>query len=126
MAKVHSDSERGNLLPPLQRLLFRLTVIYLLYAPYHRYTMIFVTPVVEHWLKRKMARGGEDAIISNLCMIINKIRFDRMGIICLYLFSCLYPRKVQARCPGTHLSYLGCLSKTVSQLILLVVIVRCW
>ena len=46
MVKDHSDSERGNLLPP-HRLLFRLAARVLLYASSHRQDVI---PVVEHWL----------------------------------------------------------------------------
>ena len=40
MIKDHSDSEKGNPLPP------------------HRipHTMAFVTPVVEHWLEREIAQ----------------------------------------------------------------------
>ena len=54
MVKDHSDSERGNLLPP-HRLLFPISCkdsfICLI-----THTMFFVTPVVEHWLERKIAQ----------------------------------------------------------------------
>ena len=43
MIKDHSDSERGNPLPP-HRLLFPIT------------SKAFVTPVVEHWLEREIAQ----------------------------------------------------------------------
>ena len=55
MVKDHSDSEKGNLLPP-HRLLFPISskgyFIYQ-YNPTDRiaYTTAFVTPVVEHWLE---------------------------------------------------------------------------
>ena len=54
MVKDHSDSERGNLLPP-HRLLFPISSKVFLYASSHRqitHTTTFVTPVVEHWLER--------------------------------------------------------------------------
>ena len=46
----HSDSERGNPLPP-HGLLFQLAARVILYAPSYRieHTTAFVTPVVEHW-----------------------------------------------------------------------------
>ena len=43
MIKDHSDSERGNTLPP-HRLLFPIS------------SKAFVTPVVEHWLEREIAQ----------------------------------------------------------------------
>ena len=43
MVKYHSDSERGNLLPPLHGLLF-------LISSRVAHTTTFVTPVMEHWL----------------------------------------------------------------------------
>ena len=56
MVKYHSDSERGNTLPP-HGLYFRLRPKVLLYAPFHRQdTMAFVTPVVEHWLEREIVQ----------------------------------------------------------------------
>ena len=35
---------------------YRLTARVLLYAPSHRHTTAFVTPVVEHWLEREIAQ----------------------------------------------------------------------
>ena len=51
MVKDHSDSEKGNLLPP-HRLLFPM------HYPTDRiaHTTTFVTPVVEHWLEREIAQ----------------------------------------------------------------------
>ena len=46
MVKDHSDSEKGNPLPP-HRLLFTIDRI--------AHTTAFVTPVVEHWLEREIA-----------------------------------------------------------------------
>ena len=53
MVKDHSDSEKGNLLPP-HRLLLSINM----HHPTDRiaYTMAFVTPVVEHWLERELAQ----------------------------------------------------------------------
>ena len=46
MVKDHSDSEKGNPLPPY------------MHHPTDRiaHTTTFVTPVVEHWLKREIAQ----------------------------------------------------------------------
>ena len=56
MVKDHSDSERGNPLPP-HGLLFPINSkeIYM-HHPTDRiaHTMAFVTPVVEHWLEREI------------------------------------------------------------------------
>ena len=51
MVKDHSDSERGNPLPP-HELLFSIN------HPTYRiaHTTAFVTPVVEHWLEREIAQ----------------------------------------------------------------------
>ena len=59
MVKDHSDSEKGNPLPP-HTILFRLTARVLLYI-YHptdkiAHTTAFVTPVMEHWLEREIAQ----------------------------------------------------------------------
>ena len=60
MVKDHSDSEKGNPLPP-HRLLFPISskgsFIYQ-YNPTDRiaHTTAFVTPVVEHWLEREIAQ----------------------------------------------------------------------
>ena len=53
MVKDHSDSERGNPLPP-HGLLFSINGN----DPTDRitYTTAFVTPVVEHWLQREIAQ----------------------------------------------------------------------
>ena len=47
MVKVHSDSERGNLLPP-HELLFPTDMI--------THIIAFVTSVMEHWLKQEIAQ----------------------------------------------------------------------
>ena len=58
MVTDHSDSERGNPLPP-HRLLFPISSkgCFLCIIP-HRitHTTAFVTPVVEHWLEREIAQ----------------------------------------------------------------------
>ena len=59
MVKDHSDSERGNLLPP-HGLLFLINSngFFYMHHPPHRiaHTTAFVTPVVEHWLERETAQ----------------------------------------------------------------------
>ena len=57
MVKDHSDSEKGNPLPPHQLLFFLLAARVILYAPPTdriTHTTPFVTPVVEHWLEREI------------------------------------------------------------------------
>ena len=60
MVKDHSDSERGNPLPP-HGLLFLISSkgSFICIIP-HRitHTTSFVTPVVEHWLEREIAHEG--------------------------------------------------------------------
>ena len=55
MVKYHSDSRRRNLLPP-HRLFFPISSkgSFICIIP-QTHTMAFVTPVVEHWLKRENA-----------------------------------------------------------------------
>ena len=59
MVKDHSDSERGNLLPP-HGLLFSInsTLFFYMHHPTDRiaHTTAFVTPVVEHWLEREIVQ----------------------------------------------------------------------
>ena len=54
MVEDRSDSQRENPLPPLMGYSFRLA----LRNPANRvaHTKAFVTPVVEHWLKREIAQ----------------------------------------------------------------------
>ena len=57
MVKDHSDSERGNLLPP-QRVIFPISSkVFYMHHPTDGiiHTTAFVTPVVEHWLEREIA-----------------------------------------------------------------------
>ena len=53
MVKDHSDSERGNLLPP-HGLLFPINSKGS-FTDRITHTTAFVTPVVEHWLEREIA-----------------------------------------------------------------------
>ena len=59
MVKDHSDSEKGNPLPP-HRLLFTINskVFFYMHHPTDRiaHTTAFVTPVVELWLEREIAQ----------------------------------------------------------------------
>ena len=58
MVKDHSDSERGNPLPP-HGLFFSINSkgYFYMHHPTYRitHTTAFVTPVVEHWLEREIA-----------------------------------------------------------------------
>ena len=59
MVKDHSDSEKGNPLPP-NRLLFPINSQVFFYNHHPTYmiahTTAFGTPVVEHWLEREIAQ----------------------------------------------------------------------
>ena len=58
MVKDHSDSEKGNPLPP-HRILFPISSkFFYMHHPTDRiaHTTAFVTPVVEHWLEREIAQ----------------------------------------------------------------------
>ena len=59
MVKDHSDSEKGNPLPP-HRLLLSINSkgSFICTTPTDRitHTTAFVTPVVEHWLEREIAQ----------------------------------------------------------------------
>ena len=59
MVKNHSDSEKGNSLPP-HRLLFPISSkgSFYMHNPTDRiaHTMAFVTPIVEHWLEWEIAQ----------------------------------------------------------------------
>ena len=59
MVKDHSDSEKGNPLPP-HRLLFPINSkgSFICTIPTDRiaHTTAFVTPVVKHWLEREIAQ----------------------------------------------------------------------
>ena len=56
MVQNHSNSERGNPLPP-HGLLFPINSKVFFYMHHHtdRITHAFVTPVVEHWLEQQIA-----------------------------------------------------------------------
>ena len=66
MVKDHSDSERGNLLPP-HGLLFPINSkdSFICTIPTDRiaYTTAFVTPVVEHWLEQEIDKGYRDKVV---------------------------------------------------------------
>ena len=59
MVKDHSDSERGNPLPPLNGLLFPISSkgSFICTIPDRiAHTTVFVTPVLEHWLEREIVQ----------------------------------------------------------------------
>ena len=56
MVKDHSDSEKGNLLPPHRLLLSINSKGSFICTIPQTYTTAFVTPVVEHWLEREIAQ----------------------------------------------------------------------
>ena len=57
MVKDHSDSERGNLLPPHGLLFPTSSKVFYMHHPTDRitHTTSSVTPVVEHWLEREIS-----------------------------------------------------------------------
>ena len=101
MVKDHSDSERGNPLPP-HRLLFAISSGFLYVRhPTDRiiHTTAFVTPVVEHWLEREIGRPHEGSPSGSVFMLL----------LCVVISSWLNGNgalalsghlKVQAHCPG--------------------------
>ena len=58
MVKDHSDSERGNPLPPQATLSNQHQGFFYMHYPTDRiiYTTTFVTLVLEHWLEREIAQ----------------------------------------------------------------------
>ena len=58
MVKDHSDSEKGNPLPPHRLLLSINSTIFYMHHPTDRiaHTTAFVKPVVEHWVEREIAQ----------------------------------------------------------------------
>ena len=61
MVKDHSDSERGNPMPPHELLFPINSTVFLFFYMHHptdriAHTTAFVTPVVEHWLEREIAQ----------------------------------------------------------------------
>ena len=58
MVKDHSDSEKGNPLPPHRLLLSINSKGFYMHHPTDRitHTTAFVTPVMEHWLEREIAQ----------------------------------------------------------------------
>ena len=58
MVKDHSNSKRGNLLPPHSLLFLISSNFFYMHHPTERiaHTMAFVTPVVEHWLEQEIAQ----------------------------------------------------------------------
>ena len=72
MVKDHSDSEKGNLLPP-HRLLFPISRIgSFICTDRIAHTTAFVTPVVEHWLEREIAQW----VIFYLYLYMMKVVFS--------------------------------------------------
>ena len=60
MVKDHSDSEKGNPLPPHRLLLSINSKFFYMHHPTDRitHTTAFVTPVMEHWLERAKGVQG--------------------------------------------------------------------
>ena len=67
MVKNHSESERGNPLPP-QRLLILIKQqgFFYMHHPTDRitHTADFVRPVIEHWLEQKIAQCSDGCHIK--------------------------------------------------------------
>ena len=61
MVKDHSDSEKGNPLPPHRLLLsIKSKGSFICTIPDRiAHTTAFVTPVVEHWLEREIAQSAQ-------------------------------------------------------------------
>ena len=68
MLKYHSDSERGNPLPP-HGLLFPISSKLFFNMHHHTdriiHTTVFVTPVVEHWLEQDVHDGAHNHHVTD-------------------------------------------------------------
>ena len=73
MVKDHSNSEKGNPLPSLYRLLFPISSkgMFYMHHPTDRivHTMAFVMAVVEHWLEQEIVQCVSIGIITLLILI---------------------------------------------------------
>ena len=71
MVKEHSDTKRGNPLPPLHGLLCPISskCAFICTIPH---TTAFVTPIVEHWLERKIAQWVHISIATGLALWVMK------------------------------------------------------
>ena len=94
MVKDHSDSEKGNPLPP-HRLLLSINSkgSFICTIPTYRitHTTTFVTPVVEHWLEREIAQWVHPMKDrSPLLCVIQSYIYNQIILIkvTLYLRSC--------------------------------------
>ena len=89
MVKNHSDSEKGNPLPP-HGLLFAINSkgSFMCSIPDRiAHTTAFVTPVVEHWLEREIAHWihHERSIRPELILMISKHNDDAcLSVCCLF------------------------------------------
>ena len=85
MVKDHSDSERGNPLPP-HRLLFPINQqgFFYMHHPTDRitHTTAFVAPGVVHWLERETVY-----LMSHICMYVRMYIFI---YVFTYNYVCLY------------------------------------
>ena len=98
MVKCHTDSERGNPLPP-HGLLFPINgkVFFNMRHPTDciAHTTTFVTPVVEHWLEREIVQWvhHEGCWGERHRVLIGKHREpaieDYRGYIYIYIFVCV-------------------------------------
>ena len=76
MVKLHSDSKKGNLLPP-HTLLFPINskgsfICTILDRIAH--TMAFVTPVVEHWLDKSINAFNTPLFLSSFFLLVIHIQ----------------------------------------------------
>ena len=71
MVKEHSDTERGNPLPPLHGLLCPISnkCAFICTIPH---TTAFITPIVEHWLERKIVQWVHISIATGLALWVMK------------------------------------------------------
>ena len=77
IVKDHSDSERGNPLPP-HWLLFPISSkgSFISIIPH---TTTFVTPVVEHWLEREIASSDKTAFVLNADTFASKFHLKLLS-----------------------------------------------
>ena len=68
MVEDHSDSKRGNPLPPHGLLFLINSKVFLICSPIVRiaHTTAFVIPVVDHWLEHWLERGCDKCLLIYL------------------------------------------------------------
>ena len=92
MVKDHSDSEKGNPLPPHRPLLsINSKGSFICTIPDRiTHTTAFVTPVVEHWLEREIHLSENIWVIDVNIYALNVIFYKKNSVVRRYTFNKMY------------------------------------